>query len=51
MNINSFHKPRAQGWSAVLVVGVDPHYIGDVVYVSAHSVGGFLAFFSSVFNF
>ena len=32
--------------SAVLLVGVDPHHIGDVVYVLAHSLGGFLVFFN-----
>ena len=44
MNINYIHKPRAHYCSVVLVVGVDPRYIGDVVHVSAHSVGGFVYF-------
>ena len=30
--------------AAVLLVGVDPHHISDVVYVLAHSLGGFLVF-------
>jgi hypothetical protein len=42
---NFIHKLRARDWWAVLVVGIDPHCVGDLVHtsISVHSIGGFFA--------
>ena len=48
MHINSIYKPCVHDQSAFFLVGVDPHHVGDVVYVLVHSLEGVLAF-SAIF--